>query len=100
MALGRLTSALRLPLATISPIVAARAKLALPLRENHCQVLCLLVFLSSWWSNVEQGPPDAIFGLVDAYNKDKRSPKVNLTVGAYRDDQGKPLVLNVVKEVN
>ena len=96
MALGRLTSALRLPLATISPIAAARARLALPLRENHCQVL----FFSSWWSNVEQGPPDAIFGLVDAYNKDKRSPKVNLTVGAYRDDQGKPLVLNVVKEVN
>lgn len=49
---------------------------------------------------MEEGPPDAIFGLVDAYNKDKRSPKVNLTVGAYRDDQGKPLVLNVVKEVN
>lgn len=48
---------------------------------------------------MEQGPPDPIFGLVDAYNKDTRSPKVNLTVGAYRDDQGKPYVLNVVKEI-
>ena len=59
-----------------------------------------LFYLSSWWSNVEQGPPDPIFGLVDAYNKDTRSPKVNLTIGAYRDDQGKPYVLNVVKEVS
>ena len=63
-------------------------------------ITCLSFYLSSWWSNVEQGPPDPIFGLVDAYNKDTRSPKVNLTIGAYRDDQGKPYVLNVVKEVS
>ncbi len=66
---------------------------------NKCLTNQTALF-SSWWTNVEEGPPDAIFGLVDAYNKDKRSPKVNLTVGAYRDDQGKPLVLKVVKEAS
>ena len=45
------------------------------------------------------GPPDPIFGLLEAYNKDERATKVNLTVGAYRDDQGKPYVLDVVKQV-
>ena len=54
---------------------------------------------SSWWSGVEVGPPDPIFGLLEAYNKDERATKVNLTVGAYRDDQGKPYVLDVVKQV-
>ena len=54
---------------------------------------------SSWWSGVEVGPPDPIFGLLEAYNKNERATKVNLTVGAYRDDQGKPYVLDVVKQV-
>jgi aspartate aminotransferase len=54
---------------------------------------------SAWWSHVEQGPPDPIFGILEAYNKDSRSEKVNLTVGAYRDDQGKPYVLEVVKQI-
>ena len=45
------------------------------------------------------GPPDPIFGLLEAFNKDPRSSKVNLTIGAYRDNQGKPYVLEVVKKV-
>lgn len=45
------------------------------------------------------GPPDPIFGLVETFNKDPRPDKVNLTVGAYRDNQGKPYVLEVVKKV-
>ncbi|KAH7655768.1 Aspartate aminotransferase protein [Dioscorea alata] len=32
-----------------------------------------------------------------AFNKDPCSMKVNLGVGAYRTEQGKPLVLNVVR---
>ena len=48
---------------------------------------------------MEEGPPDPIFGLLEAYNKDKRATRVNLTVGAYRDGNGRPLVLNVVKQV-
>ena len=55
---------------------------------------------ASAWSGVEQGPPDAIFGLVEAFNKDTNPNKVNLAVGAYRDDNGKPFVLPVVRRVS
>ncbi len=48
---------------------------------------------------MEQGPPDAIFGLVEAHKKDPRPEKVSLAIGAYRDGQGKPLVLPTVKKV-
>ena len=39
------------------------------------------------------GPPDAILGVTEAYKKDTNPKKINLGVGAYRDDQGKPFVL-------
>ena len=52
----------------------------------------------SAWANVPQGPPDAIFGLVEAFKADSNPNKINLGVGAYRDDQGKPVVLNVVRK--
>ncbi|MEM8678920.1 MAG: amino acid aminotransferase [Planctomycetota bacterium] len=43
-------------------------------------------------------PPDAILGLVEAFNRDPRAEKVNLTVGTYRDADGKTPVLACVKE--
>lgn len=54
---------------------------------------------SSWWSQVELGPPDAILGITEAYKKDTNPKKINLGVGAYRDDAGKPYVLPSVKKV-
>ena len=45
------------------------------------------------------GPPDAILGITEAYKKDPNPKKVNLGAGAYRDDQGKPYVLPVVRKV-
>ena len=48
---------------------------------------------------MEQGPPDAIFGLVEAHKKDPRTEKVSVVIGAYRDGQGKPLVLPTVRKV-
>jgi len=59
---------------------------------------CLCSRGMSQWTNVPLGPPDAILGLVDAFNKDPNPNKVSLSVGAYRDDAGKPLVLPSVKE--
>lgn len=53
---------------------------------------------ASIWASVPQGPPDAILGITEAYKKDQAPYKINLGVGAYRDDQGKPYVLNAVKE--
>lgn len=50
------------------------------------------------WTSVPMGPPDGILGLVEAFNKDTSPSKVNLSVGAYRDDAGKPWVLPSVRK--
>lgn len=50
----------------------------------------------SMWSKVPQGPPDAVFGVAEAYKRDSNPKKVNLSVGAYRTEQGKPWVLDSV----
>ena len=39
------------------------------------------------------GPPDAILGVTEAFKKDTSLVKMNLGVGAYRDDAGQPFVL-------
>jgi aspartate aminotransferase len=51
----------------------------------------------STWSQVPAGPPDAILGITEAFKKDSSSNKINLGVGAYRDDKGKPYVLPSVR---
>lgn len=45
------------------------------------------------------GPPDPILGVTEAFKRDANTKKMNLGVGAYRDDQGKPYVLNCVRKV-
>ena len=44
------------------------------------------------------GPPDAILGLNEKFNADTNPKKVSLGVGAYRDDDGKPLILECVEK--
>ena len=51
----------------------------------------------SAFSQVPQGPPDAILGITEAFKADPSKEKINLGVGAYRDDKGKPYVLPSVK---
>lgn len=53
---------------------------------------------ASTWAHVKEGPPDAILGITDAFKKDTSASKMNLGVGAYRDDNNKPYVLNCVKK--
>lgn len=48
---------------------------------------------ASVWSGVEMGPPDAILGVTEAFKRDSNPKKMNLGVGAYRDDKGQPFVL-------
>lgn len=43
---------------------------------------------TDFWNKVIKGPEDPILGITVAYNKDSSSQKVNLGVGAYRDDNG------------
>ena len=46
-----------------------------------------------------QAPEDPLFGLMNAYRRDTDPNKVDLGIGAYRDDNAKPWVLPVVKHV-
>eukprot|EP01123_Difflugia_compressa_P013205 TRINITY_DN599_c0_g1_i3.p1 TRINITY_DN599_c0_g1~~TRINITY_DN599_c0_g1_i3.p1 ORF type:complete len:433 (+),score=70.82 TRINITY_DN599_c0_g1_i3:85-1383(+) len=52
----------------------------------------------NWWAKVEMGPPDPILGVTVAYRNDTDPNKMNLGVGAYRDDSGKPFVLSCVRK--
>ncbi|KAG8908262.1 aspartate transaminase aat1 [Tulasnella sp. 417] len=54
-------------------------------------------FISAW-AAVPQGPPDPILGITEAFKADKDPKKINLGVGAYRDDNGKPYVLPSVQK--
>ncbi|OCT48223.1 Aspartate aminotransferase, mitochondrial [Cladophialophora carrionii] len=56
-----------------------------------------LAAAASTWANVKEGPPDAILGITEAFKKDSFKEKINLGVGAYRDDKGKPYVLPSVR---
>ncbi|KAG4301157.1 hypothetical protein PCK1_002467 [Pneumocystis canis] len=53
---------------------------------------------NSTWAKVQQGPLDPILGINEIFNLDKSSLKVNLGVGTYRDNFGKPYILPSVKE--
>eukprot|EP00999_Lentomonas_sp_LEN2_P002497 NODE_402_length_1544_cov_118.599153_g370_i0.p1 GENE.NODE_402_length_1544_cov_118.599153_g370_i0~~NODE_402_length_1544_cov_118.599153_g370_i0.p1 ORF type:complete len:426 (+),score=90.28 NODE_402_length_1544_cov_118.599153_g370_i0:168-1445(+) len=70
----------------------------------RCQSLTRVGGLSNFarnvttWHGVVEGPPDPILGVSEAYKASTNPNKINLGVGAYRDDQGKPYVLNCVKK--
>ena len=50
------------------------------------------------FANVQAAAPDAILGVTAKYLADPRPEKVNLGVGLYLDETGKPKVLDVVRE--
>lgn len=49
---------------------------------------------------VPKAPEDPLFGLMAAYRADTFPQKVDLGIGAYRDDSAKPWVLPVVKKAS
>merc|ERR1711934_21394 len=51
----------------------------------------------SFTDSIKAAPADAILGINQAFKKDTDPRKVNVCVGAYRDDNGKPYVLKCVK---
>nr|GLL20589.1 aspartate aminotransferase, cytoplasmic-like [Ipomoea trifida] len=51
----------------------------------------------SAFAHVVRAHEDPILGVTVAYNNDPNPVKLNLGVGAYRTEEGKPLVLNVVR---
>lgn len=50
------------------------------------------------WAEIPLAPPDKILGISEAYAKDSNSKKINLGVGAYRDNSGKPIIFPSVKK--
>jgi aspartate/tyrosine/aromatic aminotransferase len=51
------------------------------------------------FSHVTMAPPDPILGTAIAYKADTDANKINLGIGAYRDDSGVPYVFPVVRKV-
>jgi aspartate/tyrosine/aromatic aminotransferase len=47
---------------------------------------------------VKLAPPDAIFGIAAAYKADQDPKKVDVCVGAYRDNDGKPYIFQCVRD--
>ncbi|KAG9287717.1 hypothetical protein G9A89_004120 [Geosiphon pyriformis] len=66
--------------------------------SNSLLLTPLIRAFISTWEHVPQGPPDAILGVTEAFKQDTDSRKMNLGVGAYRDDNGKPYVLSAVRK--
>lgn len=54
---------------------------------------------NSKFAHVTVAPPNAIFKTKADFKADSHPDKVNLGIGAYRTEQGKPLVLDVVRKV-
>ncbi|KAH8399521.1 hypothetical protein KR222_005122 [Zaprionus bogoriensis] len=52
----------------------------------------------STFATVSKGPAIEVFALTRSFNDDTNIDKVNLSVGAYRTDAGKPWVLPVVRK--
>jgi hypothetical protein len=51
-------------------------------------------------ATVAAAPEDPLFGLMKAYREDPSDKKVDLGIGAYRDNNAKPWILPVVKKVS
>ncbi|CAH1963404.1 unnamed protein product [Acanthoscelides obtectus] len=66
--------------------------------DNNAGVNCNTQRTSSWWSGVQMGPPDFIQGVKEAFMRDTNPNKINLSVGTYYDDNGKPYVLSCVRK--
>jgi aspartate/tyrosine/aromatic aminotransferase len=49
------------------------------------------------FTEMERAPPDPIFGLKEAFKRDPNPAKINLTVGVYKDGEGKTPVFRSVK---
>jgi len=51
------------------------------------------------FGHVKMAPPDPILGTAIAYRNDPDANKINLGIGAYRDDNGAPYIFPVVRKV-
>eukprot|EP00268_Persea_americana_P051845 TRINITY_DN5762_c0_g1_i1.p1 TRINITY_DN5762_c0_g1~~TRINITY_DN5762_c0_g1_i1.p1 ORF type:complete len:419 (+),score=77.81 TRINITY_DN5762_c0_g1_i1:34-1290(+) len=66
--------------------------------RRYCLIRRNLSTWNGWWEKVGPAPADSTFGITDAFLADPSPNKINLGVGAYRDDQGRPVVLQCVRD--
>jgi aspartate aminotransferase len=50
------------------------------------------------WSHIEKAPDDPILGMNWEFAKDPSPQKINISVGAYKDENGNPYILKCVKK--
>ncbi|XP_070155748.1 aspartate aminotransferase, cytoplasmic [Polyergus mexicanus] len=55
--------------------------------------------MNTRFTGIKLGPPIEVFALQKAFVDDSHDNKVNLSIGAYRTNEGKPWVLPVVRKV-
>ena len=67
-------------------------------QRKSTAVAARMMSSASPWSDYEMAPLDPIIGLTESYLADPFSQKVNVGVGAYRTDLGKPYVLPCVRK--
>lgn len=49
------------------------------------------------FESIPLAPPDSILGLMEIFEKDPRTEKINLTVGVFKDEKGRTPILESVK---
>ena len=84
-------------------LIAASTSLLLPQRAptpslQSARTSLLHCSASDYLADVPEGAPDAILGIAQAFRESPRDDKINLAVGAYRDNSGSPFVLPSVRE--
>jgi len=79
-------------------IIALKLSTNLIGKQLPIAALSIQAAKASNWTNVPMGPPDVILGVTEAFKRDQNPNKINLGVGAYRDDNNKPYILPSVKE--
>lgn len=52
---------------------------------------------SKFWNGISQAPADPILGIIEEFAKSSSPQRVNLSVGAYRDNNGLPYVLPSIR---
>lgn len=62
-------------------------------KEKSSDIKC-----KTCWNSIQEIPRDIILGINDEYNNDKFPQKVNLAIGCYKDENGKPYILECVRK--
>eukprot|EP00798_Chlamydomonas_sp_ICE-L_P027357 gene27357-4658_t len=76
----------------------SRALFSAALQQTRGEQTMAMSTIASFMSKVPNAPKDPILGITENFLKDPSPQKMNLGVGAYRDDDGKPVVLPSVRE--